>query len=160
MNLIWSLSWPKRLQGVIAFKVFSYTVLKMTEISYTAALVILRPWLTNWLADHHICRSAGATDEIPIKIKNDKMIIDENLVLFHWRQVPNITNNRPAGRKSKHLKGRFGPRVSDGNVFGPKEVSWDLASVTQHVGFQNYLFGVAWFSHRLKISMTKYNCGA
>ena len=33
--------------------------------------------------------------------------------------------------KSKHLKGRFGPRVSDGHVFAPKEVSWDPVLVTQ-----------------------------
>ena len=32
--------------------------------------------------------------------------------------------------KSKHLKGRFGPRVGDGNVFAPKEVSWDPVLVT------------------------------
>ena len=31
---------------------------------------------------------------------------------------------------SKHLKGRFGPRVGDGNVFAPKEVSWDPVLVT------------------------------
>ena len=32
--------------------------------------------------------------------------------------------------KSKHLKGWFGPRVGDGNVFAPKEVSWDPVLVT------------------------------
>ena len=32
--------------------------------------------------------------------------------------------------QSKHLKGRFGPRVSDGNVFGPMEVSWTPLLVT------------------------------
>ena len=31
---------------------------------------------------------------------------------------------------SKHLKGRFGPRVSNGNVFGPKEVSLGPVLVT------------------------------
>ena len=34
------------------------------------------------------------------------------------------------GRKSKHLKGRFGPRVSNGNVFGPKEVGLGPVKVT------------------------------
>ena len=32
--------------------------------------------------------------------------------------------------KSKHLKGRFGLRVGNGNVFGPKEVSWTPLLVT------------------------------
>ena len=31
---------------------------------------------------------------------------------------------------SKHLKGRFGLRVGNGNVFGPKEVSWTPLLVT------------------------------
>ena len=31
---------------------------------------------------------------------------------------------------SKHLKGQLDPPVGDGNVFAPKEVSWDPVLVT------------------------------
>ena len=40
------------------------------------------------------------------------------------------TVRKVGNRKSKHLKGRFGPRVGDGNVFAPKEVCWDPVLVT------------------------------
>ena len=50
------------------------------------------------------------------------------MVKFAVRAINTV--RKVGNRKSKHLKGRFGPRVGDGNVFAPKEVSWGRVSVS------------------------------
>ena len=51
-----------------------------------------------------------------------KMLTCLSLLTFTQAAGQSVDIRRRLLRLSKHLKGRFGPRVSDGNVFASKEV--------------------------------------